>query len=114
MSLFPVPSVGELRVNLDHAPNEELLLFGCGSLPIVRLGYCDSEARVASPLFVSRFLLVFWDHIYVILDGRQVVHFPSFANREGAICILSGFVQFDVFLVVDGYYDDARLFVCLG
>lgn len=98
-------------VDLDHAANEELLLFGSAGLPVVGLCDCDEKALVSSPQLLLLLVLVLGLHVHVVLDGRQVFHGPRLANGEGAIGVLSGLVQLDSARVADRDHDDAPLLV---
>lgn len=103
-----------LVVDLNHAPDEELLLFRSPSLPIVRLRDSHGKSLVACPFLLLRLFLVLWAEMHVVLDGRKILHRPRLADREGAICILSCLVQLDSTSVADGDHDNAGLLVRRG
>lgn len=65
-----------LVVDLDHAANEELLLLGGASLPIVGLQDGDGKALVAGPLAVLGVLLGAGHAVDVVVDGRELLHGP--------------------------------------
>lgn len=98
-------------VDLHHTADEELLLFGCTSLPVVWLGDCHHEAFFASPLSLLVFFLALWLQVHEVVDGGEVLHGPCFANREGAIGVLSRLVQLDAPGVAHRDHDDATLLV---
>jgi hypothetical protein len=69
-------SFGVFVEDLDHAANEELLLFSRTCFPVVWLADSDSETLVSSPLLTLRFLLVRGIQMYVVLHGRELFHWP--------------------------------------
>jgi hypothetical protein len=79
--------------NLDHAPNEELLLLCRASLPVVWLLDRDDKANVPRPLFALRFLLVLRVQMHKVLDEGQILHVPRLAYGEGPVCIFPRLVE---------------------
>lgn len=69
-------ALGVLVVDLNHAPDEELLLLRSPSFPIVRLCDGDAESLVARPFLLLRLFLVLWAEMHVVLDRRQILHRP--------------------------------------
>jgi hypothetical protein len=82
-------------VDLHHTADEELLLFGSASLPVVWFGDGDHESLVSGPLFSLLFILGLGVHMHKVLDGGQILHGPGLSNGEGAIGVLSRLVQLD-------------------
>lgn len=99
-------------VDLDQTSNEEILLFGRGSLPVVRFRDGDNEAYITGPLVVvllgRRGIGI---RVSKRLNGRQVLEIPGFANREGAVVVLTSLVHTNTASATDSNYDDARLLV---
>lgn len=87
-----IAPLGVLVVNLDHAANEELLLFGCSSFPVVWLTDGHGKALVSRPLFPLSLLFILGVQMHVVLDCGQVLHGPRLADGEGTICILPSLV----------------------
>ena len=79
--------------NLNHAPDEKLLLFGCACFPIVRLLYCHNKPNIPSPLLAVCFILIPRFQVNKVLYAREVLHVPRLANGEGAVGILAGLMQ---------------------
>lgn len=73
-------------IYLDQACDEEILLFGCASLPIVRFDDCDKKPDGTGPLS-DLFLLGRSIGIEVVigLDSREIFQIPRFSNRKGGI-----------------------------
>jgi hypothetical protein len=69
-------ALGVLVVDLNHASNEELLLFRSPSFPIVRLCDGHGESLVACPFLLLGLFLVLWAEVHVVLDRREILHGP--------------------------------------
>lgn len=100
-----------LVVDLHHTTDEELLLFGSTSLPIIRLRDGDHEALLAGPLLLLLFVLGLRLQVCEVLDGCEILHGPRLANREGAIGVLASLVQLHSARVSHRDHDDAPLLV---
>jgi hypothetical protein len=61
-------ALGVLVVDLDHAADEELLLFCSPGLPVVRLADGHGESLLASPILPLGLLFVLWAQVHVVLD----------------------------------------------
>lgn len=85
--------VGVFGVNFDQAANEELLLFGSASFPVVWLVYSNDESNLTSPLFVLGLFLTPRYKMDKILDVRQIGHVPCFAYRESTIGVFSSLME---------------------
>lgn len=85
--------VGVFGVNFDQAANEELLLFGSASFPVVWLVHSNNKSNLASPLFVLGLFFTPRYEMDKILDVRQVGHVPCLAYGESTIGIFSSLVE---------------------
>lgn len=67
---------GVFMVDLHHTTDEELFFFCRACFPIVGLQDGHGEAPVASPLLTLRLFLILGRTVYVVLDGRELLHWP--------------------------------------
>jgi hypothetical protein len=81
-----------LVVNLDHAADEELLLFSTASLPVVRFADGHGKTFLTSPLLSLRLLVVQRIQMYVVFHRGKFLHWPRFSDGKCAICVLSRLV----------------------
>jgi hypothetical protein len=99
-ALLPIKPVGEFGIDLDHASDEELFLFGGVRFPVIRLDYRHQETGVFCPRLVLLQLGRLRVRMHVVFYSGQFVHFPRFANGKTPIGILAPLVDPDQLCLV--------------